>query len=494
MKNILLTIQHGTSLFSPPIKDEIKIEWERNGSPGKLTFTTIKVPNGGMAFTEGDEVCFYYDDKPIFKGYVFTKKRDRQHHIEVTCYDKIRYLKNKYSYVFENKTATQIVQALCKDFNLSTGDLENTSYIIPSIAEENISAIDIILSALEETCTNTGNLFVLYDDFGNIIVKDSANMVSDVLICETTGENFDYTSSIDEETYNSIVLYYKNYDNSMKIYNASSPSKISEWGTLRYFEEVKQPSVGKNKANNLLNLYCRKTRDLTVRGAFGEIGVRAGTLIPVKLDLGDIITNNYMLVDRVIHKFSNNKHTMDLTLQGAWEKDNYTVEYREEGEVKENPDTDITIITSGGVNTSGNANADYILKTLVANGATVSGACGVLANVEAESNFSTALNNGDGGLASGLCQWHPDRFSNLTSYCNSKGLSNRSLEGQTAFMIYELKQYPSTWSAICNGSGIQGARDAAYLMCVKFERPSNKEAKGRQRANTAEKYWYIYGG
>lgn len=319
MDEMLLTIQSNGKLFSPPVKDGVKIEWDIAGSPGKLTFTTVKIPGSGMAFNEGDAVCFYYKGKEVFMGYVFSKKRDRQHHIQVTCYDQIRYLKNKYTYVFENKRADEIVKALCKDFNLYVGDMDNTGYIIPAFAEENTSALDIALKAIEDTLTNSGNMFVLYDDFGKITLKNAANMISTTLVMEDTAENFDYSSSIDGETYNQIVLYYKEDDNKITVYNASDGEKIKQWGTLRYFEEVKNKTTAQNKANNLLKLYCRKTRELTIKGAFGDVTVRGGTLIPVKLYLGDINVSNYMLVTKVTHTFKNDHYTMDLTVDGSWE-------------------------------------------------------------------------------------------------------------------------------------------------------------------------------
>ena len=317
MAEMVLTIQHNGTLFEPPVKEGVEIEWERTGSPGKLTFTVLKTE--GVDFSEGDPVCFYYDKKPVFMGYVFKKSRDREQQIEVTCYDQIRYLKNKYTYIFENKTASQIISALCNDFNLSTGIMDNTGYVIPAISKENISALDIALDVLEETLLNTGNMFVLYDDFGKINVKNCANMMSTTLIYEQSAENFDYSSSIDDETYNNIVLYYKGDDNTIQIFTASSEARIREWGTLRYFEEVDNPTSAQNKANALLNLYNKKTRELTIDGAFGDVTVRGGTLIPVKLNLGDINVNNYMLVEKVTHKFNKDHYTMDLTLEGAWE-------------------------------------------------------------------------------------------------------------------------------------------------------------------------------
>ena len=148
MANMRLTIQHNGNVFEPPVEEGVKIEWERTGSPGKLTFTTVKIGSGSstpMAFSEGDPVCFYYDNQLVFLGYVFTKKRDKEHRIEVTCYDQIRYLKNKYTYVFEKKTATQIIQSLCADFNLQVGEMDNTGYVIPAIAEENKAALGQIV-------------------------------------------------------------------------------------------------------------------------------------------------------------------------------------------------------------------------------------------------------------------------------------------------------------------------------------------------------------
>jgi hypothetical protein len=143
-------------------------------------------------------------------------------------------------------------------------------------------------------------------------------MVSNTLIFEDSAENFDYSRSIDDETYNSIILYYKDDNNKISIYTASSQSNIQQWGVLRYFEEVKNPTIAQNKANSLLKLYNRKTRELKITGAFGSPEVRGGTLIPVKLNLGDVKTNNYMLVEKVTHIFEHDHYTMDLTLEGAW--------------------------------------------------------------------------------------------------------------------------------------------------------------------------------
>lgn len=319
MAEMLLTIQHKGVVYEPPVKDGIKIDWEQKGAAGQLTFTTVYDPNSSVQFTEGDRVCFYYDGKGVFMGYVFTMKTDNSKETQFTCYDQIRYLKNKFTYVFTKKTASQIIKAMCDDMNLYTGKFDNTGYVIPAVAEENISALDIATEVLEDTLLNTGNMFVLYDDFGNLTVKNAANMVTKTLVCAETATEFSFESSIDSDTYNSVVLYHKDEDNVIKVYSASNNSKINEWGLLRLFEEVKDPTIAQSKANGLLQLYCHKTRSLTVNGVFGSTDVRGGTLIPTVLDLGHAKVQNYMLVEKVTHNFNKDYYTMDLTLGGAWE-------------------------------------------------------------------------------------------------------------------------------------------------------------------------------
>lgn len=317
MANIRLTVQHGDGLYEPPVEDGVKIEWETNAA-GKLTFTAVNTGTIDSIITEGDVIRFYCDDKPVFLGYVFSKKRDRDQNVEVTCYDQIRYMKNKFSYIFQKRHAHTILQLLCDDLGLKRAAFSHTMYPIPELGEENISALDIINKALEETLLNIGEKFVMYDDFGKIQLKNCTEMKSTTLIAENTAENFDYKSSIDSDTYNQVVLYYKGSDDNpnYSYYGATGTTRVKEWGLLRYFEETDTTTAAQQKANALLKLYNRKTRELSITGAFGDVTVRGGTLIPVKLNLQDVRISNYMLVDKVTHNFTQNHHTMDLTISG----------------------------------------------------------------------------------------------------------------------------------------------------------------------------------
>lgn len=123
-------------------------------------------------------------------------------------------------------------------------------------------------------------------------------------------------------------------------------------------------------------------------------------------------------------------------------------------------------------------------------------ACGVLANIEAESGFSLAV-YGDSGTSYGLCQWHNGRFDNLRNFCVSRGYDYSSLEGQLNYLWFELRtQYTGTYAVLRNvPDTAEGAYQAAYYWCVHFEAPANREAAGVRRGNSAQtKYWLRYGG
>jgi hypothetical protein len=306
----------GNGLQMPLVEEGIQWTTERSGSPSTLKFTVVK--DQEISFQEGDPVRMKVDGQNVFYGFVFKKKRNKQHHIEVTAYDQLRYLKNKDTYVYENKTASQVIQMIANDFNLNLGKVEGTSYVIESRVEDNQSLFDIIQNALDLELQNKGELYCLYDDFGSLTLKNIASMKLDVLINEDTAEDFDYTSSIDDQTYNQIKLTYDNEETGEReVYIAKDSSNINQWGVLQYFEKLQKGEVGSTKADALLKLYNKKTRNLKINNAFGDLRCRAGTMVVVQLYLGDISVSNYLLVEKATHTFNNNQHLMSLNLRGG---------------------------------------------------------------------------------------------------------------------------------------------------------------------------------
>ncbi len=311
-----LLIQNGGTVYLPAVEDGVTWDTERKGSPGRLSFSVVK--DAGLNFQEGNPVSFRQDGKGVFYGFVFTKRRDKGGLIQVTAYDQLRYLKNKDTVREVGVKASDLLEMLAADFRLQCGEIEDTGYTIESIAEDDQSLFDIILSALDETVQATGKLFVLYDDFGKLCLRDIANMKREFLVDRDVSEDIDYSSSIDSQTYNKVKLTYENGDTGKRdVFISQDGEAMNRWGVLQYYESVQTETGAAQKADALLKLYDRKTRTLTVRGVLGDVSVRAGTLVPVSLHLGDIVANTFMLAEKVKHTFRENEHVMDLTLIGG---------------------------------------------------------------------------------------------------------------------------------------------------------------------------------
>lgn len=304
-------------IYMPVICDDITLDRERFGSPGVLKFSVLK--DDRLDFAEGNPVSFRYNGKNVFYGYIFKKSRSSSQKIEVTAYDQIRYLKNKDSFVYENQTAAALLKMICDKYSLKWGDVEDSKYVIPSkVAEDTL--LDIIDDAIGETMLNTNELYVLFDDYGNLGFKNFKNMTVPILLCADTALSYSYESSIDDKTYSRVRVAVDNDETGEReIYEAQDKEAMENFGLLQYYENVNDitPEVAIERAKVQLEAYRRKTRTLTVNGCFGDIRVRGGSCLYVALNLGDIDLSSIMLVEKVKHKIKNGLHTMDLTLRGG---------------------------------------------------------------------------------------------------------------------------------------------------------------------------------
>ena len=190
--NQQLLIQNGNTVYEPVVKDEITWTTERKGAAGKLEFKIIK--DNIINFEEGNPVAFKVDNTNLFYGFVFKKKRDKEKVITTTAYDQLRYLKNKDTKTYTNKRADELVKMIANEYQLNVGILENTGYVIAKKAESNQELFDMILNALDETIRNRKEMYVLYDDFGKLCLKNLERMKVGLVIDEETGENYDYES------------------------------------------------------------------------------------------------------------------------------------------------------------------------------------------------------------------------------------------------------------------------------------------------------------
>ena len=312
-----LLIQNKNAVFNPILLDGIEYTTQRVGTPSKLTFSVLQ--DGNLKVSEGNAVSLRWGGQNVFYGYVFSIKSSNESTLTITAYDQTRYLKNKETKVYENKTAASVISEVLSDFaSFKVGSLEDTGYVIESRVEDTQTLFDIIQNALDETLMNTKKMYVLFDDYGKIRLKSIDNMVVGIVVDADTAESYDYTSSIDEQTYNRIKLYFDNETTGQRdIYIAQDSAKMAEWGYLQYTDALKEGEDGKSKADALLELYNKKTRKLSIKNVIGDTRVRAGSMVFVSLQLWDMKVETMMLVETCKHSFKDNEHFMDLTVRSG---------------------------------------------------------------------------------------------------------------------------------------------------------------------------------
>lgn len=288
---------------------------ERTGSPGKLDFTIIKA--GDLDFLEGDVVRLSVDGELIFYGWVFTKSKDRWGIIEVTCYDRIRYLKANASYAFYNQRADEIIAQIAADLQVDVSNLANTGYVIPSLVETDQSCLDIIQGVLEDTLLNTGDIYVLYDDGKGLALQRPEDMQVPVMIGDKSLlTEYTYKTDIDSQTYNSVKLARPNEDTGRAdVVVVEDSANIGQWGLLQLYQQVDgdlNTAQMTAQAQATLEYYNRRLRTLKVN-SLGVPGVRAGSMIRMKVQgLGDINLDQWVLLEKVTHTWENDVHTMEF--------------------------------------------------------------------------------------------------------------------------------------------------------------------------------------
>lgn len=319
----------GRSTFAKPlILSGARITEPRQGTPSTFDFEMID--DGNTPISLGDQVRFQIDGENIWYGFVFKMEHTKNKTFKVTCYDQLRYLKFKDTYVYQDMTYAALLKAIAKDRGLITGTIEETEYKIPGRIEENKEYWEILAEASKLTSAYTGNIFVLYDKAGKICLQSIQNMKADgYIITKRMGEDVEYTESIDDQTYNRIKVDVTDKEsNKVTPVVVESQDSMNRWGALQYYATSTEPITQvKDKAQKLLKMFNKSTRTIKFKKLFGDPRIRGGSLIPVILNLRGIEINGYMMAESVEHEFSGGHHYMSFE---AYSKD-FLPEVEEDG-------------------------------------------------------------------------------------------------------------------------------------------------------------------
>lgn len=299
------------------------ITWETSidNQPGKLTFSYID--DGKVVIVNGSPVTFKYNKVNIFYGFVFKRGRTNGETISITCYDQMRYLKNKDTSVFTGLTASQIFSKVCNDYQLNHQVITPSWYVVPQVVQDNKTLFEMIEYGVDMTLINACNWHVIYDDFGTLKFDSYTNMATNIFIGDSSGLSaYDFQASIDDDTYNQIKLTKENKETQKReVWIVKDSSTIAKWGLLQHYETVDEDANEaqiKNRAEQLLKVKNRETRQLKLESLDGKTNVRAGSGIVVgikKLEDEGLSKYQYFMVSKAKHSFTQDSHTMTLEMR-----------------------------------------------------------------------------------------------------------------------------------------------------------------------------------
>lgn len=284
---------------------------------GKLTCSLQKDPNNKLKISNGSIVSFIVNGKGFFFGYVFTIKTSENGNYEITCFDKMRYLKNEDVYVTSNMTSSDIFKKICKDKGLKYKVKVATKYKPKAYLHDKKTLYAIIERGMNLASIYDKKRYFVKDNFGTLTWSElGAEKTNIILGDKSLITSFEYEKSIDNEVYNQIKMYRDNKKTGKRdVWIVKDSNNIKRWGLLQYLDKADDDvnaSQVKEKAKNYLKIYNKEKETLKMESD-GIIELTAGRGIKFKLEREKI--NKWMWIMSSTHKFTKYSHTMELEVE-----------------------------------------------------------------------------------------------------------------------------------------------------------------------------------
>lgn len=314
---------------------DVKIKTVLRNNCGQLTCKLIS-KDCQSKFNVGDRIRLYLDKRCWFCGFIFTTDYKSSTSMNVIAFDFLRYFKAPLTYgknqliddsTKQGLTASGIFRKICQDLSIPFDVYTNPPIPITPQNYTQKTAFNILDFAITETLINSpknDRQYYTYfhetcfeDDYkkdmgdqevyktsGKVIFCRRNNLTVDTLIDDSMVYNYSFKESIDQQTYNEIIVYKdqktylsktgktlkkgKKTGTQIKKVSRSNLSKAL-FGYLPYYHRAPDGySEGQMQqiADGLLNVFNRPTHSLST-SCYGIIGMRAGYLVPIALsDIG----------------------------------------------------------------------------------------------------------------------------------------------------------------------------------------------------------------
>ena len=319
---IRLLLSHNGTVYdvSNVVVDGIRLTHSIRMEAGSLRFSVVR--DGVMQFVEGDPLQLYVDGMLRFSGWVMTKERTSAQIITVTAYDMLFYLaKNRDTYVYWDKTATEVVRMIAENAGLPVGVMTDTKWKIPQRIEEGQTLLDMIQTALTLTAQATGREYFFYDAGGRLTLRERQELIAAAALrCDGGIAEYTYRTDISKDTYNTVKLYQAGRKETEHLaWQAEQADKVQEWGRLQYYAHIPitlQEGQLKEMAEAVLREKCRVQKTLTVENINGDIYLTAGQSVYLEIqDLAEIGIAQMTLIEACTHVFQDGGHRMYLEMR-----------------------------------------------------------------------------------------------------------------------------------------------------------------------------------
>ncbi|MGG3842672.1 XkdQ/YqbQ family protein [Anoxybacillus kestanbolensis] len=281
-----------------------------------LTVTLINTSNGTsplLSFKNG-KIIRFFDDKELFRGFLFKIDKNQAGEVTLTCYDANVYLlKNADTMKFVKKKASEIIKHICSTFKIPIGPIADTGYVIPKHIFREKTLAEMSFTALTTTRKHNGRRFFISNDLGKLTLVEMK--VPNAKLIIESGRNLlslNVSESI-EETKTKVKVM-GGTDQKPVVVTVQNNDLMKQYGIMQHIERADEKlnkAQLQKLANQLLKDMGKVATDMSLE-SLGINEVRAGSVIQVYNKMTGI--NGFYYVNSDTHHYENGIHTMSLNI------------------------------------------------------------------------------------------------------------------------------------------------------------------------------------